>query len=134
MISDKCVFRRTWVHFSFELLLDANWLLVLDEQIKRIIREAYFNNSNFFDEDIFRHARQCNLIKNIAREQSWLARLFKSKRRDVLQLQRLAIKNAQMQEFQNALNNLLLFIDFWSTLKIKTFHRVLTFRYSKKIT
>lgn len=107
---------------------------VLDEHTRRTIREAYSNTSNFCDGDIYRHARQCNLAGDVAREHLWLARLSESKRRDVLQLQRLAEKDERMKKFRDVLDSLLPFVGLWSALKIGTFHRLLTLRCPEEMT
>jgi len=74
------------------------------------------------------------LAGDLAREQSWLARLSESKRRDFLQLQRLAEKDDRMKEFRDVLDSLLPFVGLWSALKIGTFHRLLTLRCPEEMT
>lgn len=107
---------------------------VLTDWSKRAIRETYSNSTNFCDENIYRYMRQCSLDDESAQERVWLERLFFSKRRDVLQLQRATINDRHMRDFRNALDNLIPFVGLWSDLMIGTFHRLLTLRCLEELT
>ncbi len=121
-------------HSRLQLAQVSHPSLGVNEQTKRAIREAYSNTSNFCDGDIFRHARQCSLAGDSIHEQSWLARLSESKRRDLLQLQRLAARDQQMQKLRDMLDSLVPFTGLWPALRIGTFHRVLTLRCPEELT
>ncbi|KAL9042038.1 MAG: hypothetical protein Q9214_003906, partial [Letrouitia sp. 1 TL-2023] len=99
----------------------------LSDENKRTIREEYLGASNFCDGDIFRHFRRCVLAGN-GEDRKWLARWSESKRRDVLQLDKAAVKDRQMRELRDGLDSLLPFPALWPALQVGTFHRLLTLR------
>jgi len=57
-----------------------------------------------------------------------MARLSESKRRDVVQLQKMALKSMVMGALSEAFDKLLSYIGLWSALQLGTFHRLLTLR------
>lgn len=57
-----------------------------------------------------------------------MARLSESKRRDVIQLQKMALQSIEMSSLCEAFDRLLPYIGLWSALQLGTFHRLLTLR------
>ena len=92
------------------------------------LREEYSNAKNFFDGDIFRHLRRAHLAGNKFAKARWLAKLSRTKIRDIDLLEKRAAKDSQTQHLQCALDDLLPFTGLWPALQIGTFHRLLSLR------
>ncbi|KAF2229448.1 hypothetical protein EV356DRAFT_537224 [Viridothelium virens] len=86
------------------------------------LREEYSNARAFCDGDIFRHLRHYQQIGDNARAGRWLARLSKSKTRDVKQL------IDKDRPLCTAFDRLLPFTGLWASFRIGTLHRILTLR------
>lgn len=90
--------------------------------------EEYSNSRNFSDGDIFRNLRYHQMNNNKQEAGKWMARLSESKRRDVIQLQKMALQSTAMSALSDAFDRLLPYIGLWSALQLGTFHRLLTLR------
>ena len=110
----------------------AVYILICTEDLGshalRALREDYSNSKNFCDGDIYRNIRYHQRHCQEEAVGKWLARLSETKRRDLLQLQKMAVDCQQMSKFQDALDDLIPYSGLWSALQIGTFHRLLTLR------
>ncbi|KAL9083484.1 MAG: hypothetical protein Q9165_008511 [Trypethelium subeluteriae] len=91
-----------------------------DPDILLDLREEYSNARAFCDGDIFRHLRHYQQAGDDARAGRWLARLSKSKFRDVKQL------IDKVKPLCTAFDRLLPFRGLWASFRIGTLHRILT--------
>ena len=90
-------------------------------------------SSNFFDGDIYCRIRLADLQGQREEKRKWLARLSKSKQRDVIQLEGRAQgpKDPEMRDFSKELDELIPFRGLWPAFQIGTFHRLLSLRCPK---
>ena len=74
--------------------------------LKDSLRDKYSNARNFFDGDIYCRIRTAHLQAQRGEKRKWLARLSKSKQRDVLQLEGRAErpKNPETRQFNEQLD------------------------------
>lgn len=98
--------------------------------LKDSLRDEYSNARNSFDGDIYYRIRTAHLQAQRGEKRKWLARLSKSKQRDVLHLEGRAEspKNPEMHQFSEQLDLLIPFRGLWPAFQIGTFHRLLSIR------
>ena len=70
--------------------------------------------------------RIATLQGNKPRRRKWLARLSKSKRDDLIRLEKRAEEDSSMREFRDSLDALIPFTGLWPAMQLGTFHRLLT--------
>ena len=115
MVNRWSLFKWYIVLFSWSILILTT--LDLNLQVRNSLRKHDFNSTKYFNKDILRQIRIFIIRDDIIRWQKWLSRLLKSKQDYIKYLE------TQLKRFLNSLDVLILFINLWSIIYIKTFER-----------
>lgn len=117
------------------LFLFEKWWIVnlyvkehLNLSNRNSFRNEFNNSKNYFDDDVYRNLRLYHQFDDVFDRKKWLSKFSDMKRRDVFQLKKKIEKCIRIKNFQQKLNNFIVYRKFWFVLQFEIFHRLLSLK------